>query len=89
MFANGSINQNQISSQAAEIMKWNDEAFESLKRTLLKNKSSEKANVVGNIGLLSSGDIYLPGVKVATASAGPTEVGYEQLFEAYFQGKKL
>jgi hypothetical protein len=89
MVANGSINQNQVQQQASEIMSWNDAAFDTLKRTLSKNKGST-ANVVGNIGLLSAGDITLPG-KVATASVETTQgADLAQLFDSYFAdiGKK-
>lgn len=66
-----------VSAQVDEIMQWNDEAFESMKRVVVKHAMKKEASVP-QIGLIGSGEVY---------AQRPAEDMQSEL-EAAFSGRK-
>ena len=79
----GIIEQNQIKDQVDEILKWNDEAFDSTKRIIAKQASMKK-QAMPQVGLLHSGDVILP-----AAERSESQENLAQVFEGYFAGRKF
>jgi hypothetical protein len=70
-----------VSAQVDEIMKWNDDAFESMKRVVAKHAPlalQKQASAVPQVGLIGSGDTY--------QSAG--EVDFQSELDRAFSGRK-
>lgn len=70
-----------ISAQVDEIMKWNDEAFESMKRVVAKHAPlalQKQASTVPQVGLIGSGDSYAPNA----------EVDFQSELDRAFSGRK-
>jgi hypothetical protein len=83
----GMIDSNQVETQVGEIMKWNDEGFESVKRIVKNQESHTKTASVPEVGMLSSGDVILPSFEGASNNSGATNI--KGFFDDYFAGKKL
>ena len=79
----GMIETTQIDSQVSEIMKWNDDGFNSIKN-IVGNQPVVKKASIPNVGLLSSGDVILPMAEVASQ-----DVDLNSFLADYFKGKKL
>jgi hypothetical protein len=47
-----------ISAQVDEIMKWNDEGFESMKSVIAKSPMKKEASSIPQVGLIGSGEVY-------------------------------
>ncbi len=79
----GIIEENQVKSQVAEILKWNDAAFDSTKRMVLKQAIKKQASVP-QVGLLHSGDVILPAAERTAEQQSLVDV-----FTGYFAGRKF
>jgi hypothetical protein len=82
MRARGMIEDSQVKSQVAEILKWNDAAFDSSKRMVMKLAIKKQASVP-QVGLLHSEDVYLP-------AAEPTaeQQSLADIFAGHFAGRR-
>lgn len=54
------IENNQVKDQVDEIMKWNDEGFDSMKRVVAKQAMRKQASALPQVGMLGTGDVILP-----------------------------
>lgn len=54
------IEHNQVKDQVEEILKWNDEGFDSMKRVIAKQAMRKQASAVPQVGMLGTGDVILP-----------------------------
>lgn len=77
------IEASQVKDQVDEIMKWNDEAFESTKRIIAKQALRKQA--MPTVGLLQSSDVMLP----AASGVESAPVNLTNLFDEHFAGKRL
>jgi len=71
-----------ISAQVDEIMRWNDDAFDSMKRVVAKHAPlaiRKEASSVPQVGLIGSGDAY---------SAPGTTTDFQSALDAAFSGRK-
>ena len=71
-----------VSAQVDEIMTWNDEAFESMKRVVAKSAPlslRKEATAVPQVGIIGSGDTY---------SAPGTSGDFQSELDAAFSGRK-
>lgn len=64
MVARGMLDDNRtsVSEQVDEIMTWNDEAFESMRRVVARQAPIQKqASALPQVGMIGSGDVIVPG----------------------------
>jgi len=84
----GMIDTSQINQQVKEILSWNDEGFTSVKNIVAKQEPLAKTASVPQVGLLHSGDVYLPSaVSSAAEASGSTEL--TAALAAHFANKRL
>jgi hypothetical protein len=86
MVSKGFISEAQIDSQVADILKYNDESFESMRNILAKQPSMNKQASVPVIGLLDSGAVILPSAQGVGQANGADIKGF---FDNYFSQKGL
>lgn len=69
-----------INAQVEEVMKWNDDAFESMKRVIAKQKplAFKKEASLPQVGLIGSGDVYTKN----------TELDLQSELDKAFSGRK-
>lgn len=79
MVSKGFISEAQVSSQAEDILKWNDEGFENFKKIINRQPNVKQASVPV-VGLLDSGSVLLPAQPQAQVSG----VDVKSLFDNYF-----
>jgi hypothetical protein len=75
----GVIPGEQVSSQVENILSWNDEAFENVK-SMVGRQAIQKQASVPNVGMLSSGDVYLPSAEGQSQES----VDIKSEFDTYF-----
>jgi hypothetical protein len=64
------IEENQIEDQVGEIMKWNDDGFNSIKNVVSRQPVVKQASAVPAVGLLHSADVILPAAEPQDQAAG-------------------
>lgn len=88
MVSTGFIVEAQVDKQVEDIMKWNDEGFESVKRMIDRQSSIPKqaSTTVPSVGLLDAGAVLLPAAESQslnkTASIGGSNL--KEFFDDYF-----
>ena len=70
----GMIDTSQVNQQVKEILSWNDEGFSSVKNIVAKQEPLSKTASVPQVGLLHSGDVYLPSAVSAGERTGTSEL---------------
>lgn len=88
----GVIKESQLKTQIDEILKWNDEAFETCKKAVLGAAGQKKTASVPQVGWLHSEDVLLPEKSASVASNGTGGNFADELKAAfntaYANGKK-
>jgi hypothetical protein len=83
----GMIDTSQVNQQVKEILSWNDEGFSSVKNIVAKQEPLAKTASVPQVGLLHSGDVYLPSAVSSAAGSGSNEL--TAALSAHFANKRL
>jgi hypothetical protein len=65
----GMIEANQIEDQVGEILKWNDDGFNSIKNVVARQPVIKQASAVPTVGLLHSADVILPAAEPVDQAA--------------------
>lgn len=84
----GMIDTSQVNQQVKEILSWNDEGFTSVKNIVAKQEPLAKTASVPQVGLLHSGDVYLPSA-VSSAAEGSGSTELTAALTAHFANKRL
>lgn len=81
----GVIEANQVDQQVDEIMKWNDEGFNSVKNIVARQAPLAKQASVPEVGLLSTAEVVLP----SATPASQDQVNVKDVFDDYFKDRKF
>ena len=86
MVAKDLISEAQLEAQVSDIMKYNDEGFDSLKRIVAKQPSINKQASIPSVGFMDSGALILPSAQPVEQPNGSDIKGF---FDNYFDKKGL
>lgn len=86
MVVKGFINEAQVDAQVSDIMKYNNEGFESMKKIIAKQPAINKQASIPSVGFMDSGALILPSAQPVEKASGADIKGF---FDNYFDKKGL
>ena len=81
----GMIENDQVEDQVGEIMKWNDDGFNSIKNIVTRQPVIAKKASMPSVGLLHSSDVIMP----AGESQEQGDVDLRGFLDSYFENRKF
>lgn len=90
MHSKGVIDASQVDQQVEEILKWNNEGFDSMKRIIARQPNVVKKASIPSVGMLSDADVILPSAELGhTTNSGEGSGNLKGVFDNYFANRKF